>query len=308
MLTWLQLMRLPTVFTALADVLCGFLLASSVTTNTEVNWQVLPWLLFCSAGLYLSGMVFNDVFDARLDSIERPERPIPSGRVTIRGAVVLGTLLMAMGFFASLMAHSAAESAGQAPIVAAMIAIAVMTYNAVLKSTWLGPFSMAGCRFLNLVLGASATLAETGPVAAWQQPVLGAATGLGVYIVGVTWFARNEAGNASIQGLKGGLLVACVGVTMSAAMLLQHQTDTTIRIIAAVQFAIIVGITFRRGWQAIRNGTSPILQRTVGKMLLWIIVLDAVAVFTITGNPLYEILILLLAFPAIQLRKRIAMS
>jgi len=308
MLTWLQLMRLPTVFTALADVLCGFLLASVVANNDTVGWQVLPWLLLCSAGLYLSGMVFNDVFDAQLDSVERPERPIPSGRVTKRSAVILGTFLMGTGFVASLLARSTGESAGQAPLVAALIAGAVLLYDAVLKSTWLGPFSMAGCRFLNLALGASSTLAESGTTAAWQQPAIGAAAALGVYIVGVTWFARNEAGNASIRGLQGGLLVACGGVGLSAALMLRFQSDRTIQFIAAMQFALILGFTLRRGWLAIQDGSSPVLQRTVGKMLLWIIVLDAVAVFTITSNPLYEILILLLAFPAIQLRKRIAMS
>ena len=68
----------------MADILCGFLVGAAISGAGEPNWFVLPWLLLSSAGLYLGGMVLNDVFDARLDAVERPERPIPSGRVSIR--------------------------------------------------------------------------------------------------------------------------------------------------------------------------------------------------------------------------------
>ena len=80
LLTWLQLMRLPTVFTALSNILCGFLITHPLKVD-ELPLQKELWLLLGSTiGLYLGGMVLNDVFDAKLDAVERPERPIPSGR------------------------------------------------------------------------------------------------------------------------------------------------------------------------------------------------------------------------------------
>ena len=72
---YLQLLRLPNVFTALADVAMGLLVAGGALDN----WHVLVPLGIASAGLYLAGMVLNDWFDAELDARERPSRPIPSG-------------------------------------------------------------------------------------------------------------------------------------------------------------------------------------------------------------------------------------
>ena len=52
--------------------------------------DALPWLLAASAGLYAGGVVLNDYFDREVDAVERPERPIPSGRVAGSHALVLG--------------------------------------------------------------------------------------------------------------------------------------------------------------------------------------------------------------------------
>ena len=76
---WLQLLRLPNVFTAVADVTMGFL----VTPTGFEPKQNFALLVVASSLLYLSGMVLNDVFDAEIDADERPERPIPSGRVSL---------------------------------------------------------------------------------------------------------------------------------------------------------------------------------------------------------------------------------
>ena len=167
---------------------------------------------------------------------------------------------------------------------------------------------MAICRFLNLSLGASTAIDHAGAVVSWQLPVLGASTGLAVYIVGVTWFARNEAGHASRFGLVGGLVVATVGIGLSAAATLWSQPDRAVAAAGLVQFGVIIVVTVVRGAGAIRNGQSPVLQRTVGKMLLWIIMLDGAAAFAVTGNLITEVVILMLVVPAIVLRKHIPMS
>ena len=54
-------------------------------------------LLVTSASLYLSGMVWNDIFDRHVDANERPNRPIPSGRVPVRAAVMFAVTLMFVG-------------------------------------------------------------------------------------------------------------------------------------------------------------------------------------------------------------------
>src|SRR5262245_7171367 len=105
---WFQLCRFPAVFTALADILLGFLLVHR--TLEPVSEVIL--LLAASAGLYLTGMVFNDVFDHARDAIERPTRPIPSGRVSRRNAVLLGSTLAICGI-------AAAAAAGRNSLIVA---------------------------------------------------------------------------------------------------------------------------------------------------------------------------------------------
>ena len=85
MKAWLQLMRLPNVFTAAADVMMGYL----VTHGTLRPASHFALLAAASCLLYLSGMILNDVFDAEVDAKERPERPIPSGRITHRAAAAM---------------------------------------------------------------------------------------------------------------------------------------------------------------------------------------------------------------------------
>src|SRR5207247_76223 len=81
---YLQLVRPANLLTANADVLAGF---AAVGLK---NPAALPLLLVATTALYGGGVVLNDVFDARLDAVERPERPLPSGRAAMGGASALG--------------------------------------------------------------------------------------------------------------------------------------------------------------------------------------------------------------------------
>src|SRR5947208_3246789 len=88
-----QLIRLPNVFTALADIALAALAARALPEHA------LTFLLLClaSACLYCGGMVWNDYFDVEQDRRERPFRPIPSGRVSRNAAALLGGALLVGG-------------------------------------------------------------------------------------------------------------------------------------------------------------------------------------------------------------------
>jgi len=91
-----QLLRLPNVFTALADICLGWLVAlASGTPGTR--WPSFVLLMCASASLYSAGMVWNDFFDVEQDRRERPFRPLPSGRVSQRKAALLATALLVAG-------------------------------------------------------------------------------------------------------------------------------------------------------------------------------------------------------------------
>src|SRR5687768_421090 len=98
-LDFARLVRLPNVFTAIADICLGALVTGALPE------RLLPFLclLACSTTLYWAGMVWNDYFDINQDKRERPFRPLASGRVSLGSAFRLGTFLMIAGLgFAAL--------------------------------------------------------------------------------------------------------------------------------------------------------------------------------------------------------------
>lgn len=141
---YFELMRVPNWFTAVADVLAGYLLVRGSGTW----WWSLPALLLASMAIYAGGCVLNDLCDHKIDAKERPSRPIPSGRVQpSRAALLAGSL-----FFAGLMAAAAASL--RVVGIAALLTGCVLLYDAVAKKNpWIGPFFMGACRALNLLMG-----------------------------------------------------------------------------------------------------------------------------------------------------------
>ena len=298
LLTWLQLMRIPTVFTALSNILCGFLITHQLAPVELLRQRELWLLLVSSAGLYLGGMVLNDVFDAALDAIERPERPIPSGRISCRAAAIFGALLMIIG-----VGCAAAVSPGSL-LIAVLIVPAVLLYDGYLKSTIAAPLGMGTCRFLNLMLGASAgtTLATV-----WQPTPMTVAAALGIYIVGVTLFARNEAGKSTARGLLTGLGIMLCGLGLDAWLVTNSGVKDAISGSQMALLILALNILMRSAIAVV--SPEPVrIQRTVGLLLLCIIFLDALTVFGLTGNPKAAMLVIMLIAPASLIRRVVPMS
>jgi 4-hydroxybenzoate polyprenyltransferase len=158
---YLQLMRPANIITALADIMAGFAVATTpfflfltqADPGASIHRLPLPHLLLLllsTTGLYGGGVVMNDVFDADLDAVERPERPIPSGRVSKSSAATLGIVLLGMGI---LFAWLVSLTSG---LIALSIALLAVLYDRWGKHTFLGPINMGLCRGGNLLLGMSA--------------------------------------------------------------------------------------------------------------------------------------------------------
>lgn len=145
-------MRPANIVTSVADVLAGIAVSGYLTPDLFSAEQVWPVVLLCisTIGLYGGGVVFNDVFDAALDKIERPERAIPSGVISIREAATAGILLLAAGIISAFIVSAVSG------VLAALIAIFALVYNRWGKHHFLlGPLNMGLCRGLNLLLGVS---------------------------------------------------------------------------------------------------------------------------------------------------------
>lgn len=292
---WLQLVRLPAVFTALADVAAGF----ACQTHGFQPVGEFAALLTASGALYLGGMVLNDVFDIRGDAASRPERPLPSGRVPLRSATILGVGLLAAGV------ASAASVSWQGLWIALALALCIVAYNGALKQTLLGPIAMGGCRFLNVMLGAA-----VHDIASfvWEPPQLIVAAAIGIYVVGITWFARTEETTSRAGTLLTGAAIVNAGIVLLVAQFLnapaewaghihENTPGTTLAVIAvAIAFTIN-----RRIAAAIRDPSPARVQNAVKLMLLSIITLDAVVVLSQTGDVSLALATAMLVMPALLL-------
>src|SRR5262249_16749136 len=146
-----QLIRLPAVFTAMADIGMGWFIATATGTPSS-RW---PWflvLLLSSSCFYLAGMVLNDVADFEIDRRERPFRPIPSGRISRRSAFGLGLALLVAGLAAACSVRVEGASSGWLGLG---LFLAVGLYNSPLAGPGLRLVLMPTCRFLNVLLGLS---------------------------------------------------------------------------------------------------------------------------------------------------------
>jgi 4-hydroxybenzoate polyprenyltransferase len=219
LLAWVRLLRLPNHATAVADVLAGYLIVSQ---SRAIDWPApaLWWAILASLGFYAAGMVLNDVFDLALDREERPERPLPSGRISVRSASAAGNVLMAIGSAAACATAFAAHSPWPA-LVGALLTAAVWTYNRHAKATSLGPAVMGSCRSLNWLLGMTAAGGPHGPHQ-WLLPI-----GMGVYVMGITVYARDEAEESRSGTLAAGMLIMLIGLATATFGLARHAMLTT---------------------------------------------------------------------------------
>ncbi|WP_328371393.1 SCO3242 family prenyltransferase [Micromonospora zamorensis] len=138
-----ELVRAPAALSVPGDVIAGAAAAGALSPRT-------PALAGASVLLYWAGMAANDWADRGLDAVERPERPIPSGRVTPAAAVGLAAGLTAAG-----VGLAAAVGGRRAVALAVPLAATIWGYDLLAKNTAAGPAVMAACRGLDVLLGAS---------------------------------------------------------------------------------------------------------------------------------------------------------
>ncbi|GAB3985763.1 UbiA family prenyltransferase [Plantactinospora veratri] len=138
-----ELVRAPAALSVPGDVVAGAAAADALDRRV-------PGLAGASVLLYWAGMAANDLADRELDARERPERPIPSGRVSPGFALGVSAGLTAAGIGLAGLAGGR-----RALAVAVPLAGAVWAYDLWAKNTAAGPAVMATCRGLDVLLGAS---------------------------------------------------------------------------------------------------------------------------------------------------------
>jgi len=262
---YLELIRLPNVFTAIADVTAGFLYMGGEWSDAKA----LALLGGASACLYAGGVALNDVCDAKRDAIHRPERPIPSGRISRGTAAALALSLLLVGVIV------AAFWSGAAAALAGGIVVAVILYDAVLKTTFLAPPLMGACRGLNLALGM--TVIPTYRTIFGIIPVLFYHA---LYVASVTYFARKEAEG----GHRTRLLIGTIGIGFAVAGLgglcvLVPRPHYTYLILLAILFMLVVS----KGVAAIRRPEPASIQNAVRTFIQSLVVFDTCIAWAARG-------------------------
>jgi 4-hydroxybenzoate polyprenyltransferase len=328
LLAYAQLVRLPNTFTALADILLGALatgfLSDRITwfyywfasflpdgyvpgRDGDVasfgmefkQWSMLLCLLTASTLLYWSGMVWNDYFDLDQDRRERPGRPIASGRVTLRAALYLAAGLMVAGVAFALFADLlSSEQHWRSTPIALAIAGCIYLYDGLLKATIAGPVFMGLCRFFNIVLGLT-IVNEMPPFWGWLL-----ALAIGVYIAGVTWFARTEARASSKRMLIAAAIVMLTGLLFALAipaLALESAKEIHPSAFFPYLLALFGGYLGIAVWRAIQRPDPARVQSAVQRAVLGLILLDAILASAFVGVP--GLLLVVLLIPGMALSR-----
>jgi 4-hydroxybenzoate polyprenyltransferase len=182
---WLRLGRVSNLPTVWSNVLAALALSGGLATEPRVLALAAAFSIF-----YVGGMYLNDAFDRRIDAVERPNRPIPSGRVSATtvfaigfGSLLLGTVVTAL--VASASGASSVRAAGSGAVLAAFIVL----YDVYHKQNPLSPLLMGACRVM-IYVAVAYSVSDRLPAAV----LLGAAA-LWCHLIGLTYAAKQEALN-----------------------------------------------------------------------------------------------------------------
>lgn len=280
----LELIRIPNIFTAQADIFTGFFVAHGGLKDTGN----LVCLIIASSMLYSAGMALNDAFDSNIDLQERPQRPIPSGRVSTREAFIIGIALLIFGiFFVSMVSPSSF-------IISIILAVCILLYDGVVKVHPLfGPMNMGVCRYLNLLLGLSISALS---LISFVLPLL-----TGIFLFGVTvlsqWETKDERSVFPICLCLGS--IGCVFILYG----LYHQLDILPQKIGLLLCFLWLIFSSLCLFRLLKRDSSADIQETVKALILSLVLLDGIIVAG-TGPIFWTFLIWSLLFPTLFLSRK----
>jgi hypothetical protein len=271
-------------------VLAGYF---ATTLPAEASAAHLAALTVSSGLLYIAGITLNDYFDIEIDRKERPSRPLPSGNVPKKHAMVIALMAMIAANAITLFAAGPASLTVSLALTAMIIA-----YDYRLKHTVAGPFAMGGARFLNVILGASPAISATSLAGAGAQLEVAvfAAASLFLYVIAITLLSKKEVGSEKPSLLPFSIVF---GVIASIAVIGLPSLHWEFLVNLSI-FAAVMAIIFKRH---IATDSSSV-QKAVRNMVISIIILDSVFVSGTAGLS-YGLATLLLILPAVVLAKKL---
>lgn len=292
---YLLLIRLPNLFTLPSNILVGFAIASALTLTFTSFVQVLL-LVTISIFLYCVGLVLNDLFDYNIDKKERPDRPLASGKISRKVAIVLVTIFSVIALSLSLLVS--VPTFGISLVLIALI----FWYDKYLKNTQAGPFTIAAARVMNVMLGTSASL---NAIDSFPQFVIlvFVLTITFVYVSLIGFISKYEVQGFS-ENIKLYLIPVIIAGIISSIMLFAFIGFFKYEslIILGLFLFIMVKAVYR-----IQKKDSIGIQQCIQKMIMSIIVLDSTYLSGLRGLEV-GLAVLLLIAPLLILSRKMYMT
>jgi 4-hydroxybenzoate polyprenyltransferase len=151
------------------------------------NTRKLPFIFIGATFLYVGGMFLNDAFDVEFDREHRKERPIPSGTITVDAVFFWGFAWLVLGIISVFCAGIVTGSIGVS------LACLIVLYDWLHKRISFAPVLMGVCRFFLYVIAAA--VADKG-VTGWA---IWCGLALGLYVIGLSYFARIESAPGALR-------------------------------------------------------------------------------------------------------------
>ncbi|MEV0895214.1 SCO3242 family prenyltransferase [Actinoplanes sp. NPDC049802] len=238
----------------------GDLLAGAAAAGWPFGRRRTAAMIGSSVCLYWAGMALNDYADREIDAKERPDRPIPSGRVTPDTALSIAGGLTAAGLLIAGVAGGRKALGVTLPLTAG-----IWAYDLALKDTPAGAPSMAFARAMNVLHGAG-----TGGWRAAARP----AGVTAAHTLTLMAISRREVEGSSAV-LPAATLAATTAVGVAAPLIGGDAARPVDRAVAAALSAVYTGTFGRSQLEAVNQPTPKNLQKAVGSGIMSLVPLQA---------------------------------
>jgi len=277
---YFQLVRFPGIFTAFTNVLLGY----SVIQGDNFSLYLLGPLLATSGCLFLAGMSLNDYFDKKIDKKERPERPIPSGKILPKNALFLGIILLIIANIFSIFVGF------ETVIVTIVMSLLIFSYDFKIKNfPVIGILTLSSVRFLNVILGTSI---------AFNLEIVYIAIPLAIFVTGISIFARTEGLSYSRKSEMLNLVFILSTIVTTIIIIFDKITIVQLGFLGL----FIVSVFFP--YVLFKNNAEKSVQKKITYQLLAIMILDGVIISAFSELS-YAVVAILLYIPAFFMIKKL---
>jgi 4-hydroxybenzoate polyprenyltransferase len=329
---YLRLIRAPNLFTVPSNILAGYFAVIPIGVADTV--QLLS-IIFSSIFLYMSGIVLNDYVDIKVDRNERPDRPLASGRITKRNALIVVVVsIIASNFLAFTVSWASL-------MISALLTSVIIAYNLRLKGGIVtNPLSMGSARFLNVILGGSPAIALFLVPHQGYMLLIFIGYCLFLHTAAVSILSRKEMDIGKIYSRSNWITIfisfsVVLAVIVSILIVGLGGTFQSWFVINLIVYSIVMVLTLLRLITRLRNLTkiggirqskdhyvsldeestdeetqlevTRVIQSAIKIMILSIIILDSIFLSGIAGIPV-AVGTLLLLVPSILLGRRLYLT